>query len=148
MVIELLKASGVDSLEMIEFEKASSSKFFHAFTDSHGMVKYLEDSIVYFILMDNTKVGAIGYEKINKELAQIQGLNILPKYRNRNIGTNAVKELEKKIIQNGFKEANLMVHPENTIAIITYMKCGFSIKSWKENYFGDGEPRLEMWKKF
>lgn len=146
MDIKLLRATKDDTMEMIEFEKASSSQFFHAYTDVEGMGKYLENNFVFFILKSGEKVGAIGYEKIDDQLAQIQGLNILSEHRGVGVGKGAVEELLKIITNEGFKRANLMVHPHNSIAILTYMKSGFIIRSWRENYFGDGEPRLEMWK--
>jgi ribosomal protein S18 acetylase RimI-like enzyme len=40
------------------------------------------------------------------------------------------------------KPFELVTHPENTSAIITYLKSGFKIKAWKDNYFGDGQPRI------
>jgi ribosomal protein S18 acetylase RimI-like enzyme len=147
MSISLEKASDKDAIEMIEFEKAASSKYFHAFTDIDGMGKYLSESNVYFILSNGKKVGAIGFEKISDSLAQIQGLNLLPEHRGQGIGKGAIRGLVNIVTSEGFQEANLMVHPENSIAIMAYMKCEFVIRSWKENFFGDGEPRLEMWKK-
>ena len=36
----------------------------------------------------------------------------------------------------------MITHPKNIAAIILYLKNGFEIASWKENCYGDGEPRL------
>ncbi len=144
MKVNLLKAMGKDALEMIEFEKASSSKYFHAFTDEVKMGEYLQDSSVFFILADNVKVGAIGFEKKSDTLAQVQGLNILPEMRGKGIGYLSVLEIMKKIRNEGFMEANLAVHPENSIGIATYKKAGFQVGDIVENFFGDGEPRIIM----
>jgi ribosomal protein S18 acetylase RimI-like enzyme len=43
-----------------------------------------------------------------------------------------------------FKRLDLVVHPDNIGAIKLYNSLGFETESLKENYFGDGEPRLIM----
>jgi len=37
---------------------------------------------------------------------------------------------------------DLAAHPDNFRAIKLYQSLGFAIESRKENYYGDGEPRL------
>ncbi|MEI8090701.1 MAG: GNAT family N-acetyltransferase [bacterium] len=61
-------------------------------------------------------------EKQNK----IDGLIILPKYRNQGIGTYAMKVFLKKLKNE--KIIRLVTHPENTPAILLYLKLGFLIK--------------------
>jgi len=36
----------------------------------------------------------------------------------------------------------LITHPLNTPAILLYLKNGFQITGWKDNYYGDSEPRI------
>jgi ribosomal-protein-alanine N-acetyltransferase len=69
-------------------------------------------------------------------------LAIIPAYRRRGIGRAAVLFLLDK--SNGAPRIDLVTHPENDGALRLYMSLGFRIESRKENYFGDGEPRLVL----
>ena len=42
------------------------------------------------------------------------------------------------------KRIDLVTHPDNIKAIALYQSLGFAIESRKENYYGDGEPRIVM----
>jgi ribosomal protein S18 acetylase RimI-like enzyme len=53
----------------------------------------------------------------------------------------AIKELLNII---GNKKIDLVVHPKNTSAIITYLKSWFEINWWKKNLFWDWEDRLYL----
>lgn len=46
-----------------------------------------------------------------------------------------------------YPRIELVVHPHNNPAISLYLSLGFKIESWRDNYFGDGEPRLVLVKK-
>ena len=48
-----------------------------------------------------------------------------------------LKEIEK---------IELVTHPQNTAALKLYSKYGFIVTGQKENYYGDGEPRLILTK--
>jgi len=64
---------------------------------------------------------------------------VLPKYQGKGFGKVIVKKLLALAKGNNIY---LHTHPKNIVAIILYLKNGFEITSWKENYYGDGEPRL------
>ncbi len=55
--------------------------------------------------------------------------------------THAMKKLLSDL---GNKNFALLVHPENTPALLIYLRLGFLISEWKENYFGNGQPRILM----
>jgi ribosomal-protein-alanine N-acetyltransferase len=44
----------------------------------------------------------------------------------------------------GTDRIDLVTHPENKNALQLYMSLGFKVESRRENYFGDGEPRLVL----
>jgi len=88
-------------------------------------------------------VGNIASEK-KSGFIEVVGLAILPEYQNKGVGKKA---LEFVITQNSGTELRLVTHPQNTGAIICYLKSGFVIDSWKENYFGDGKHRLLLIRK-
>jgi ribosomal protein S18 acetylase RimI-like enzyme len=120
-------------------EKKSASKTFKAFNREDDVKKYIKNSQVFFIILDKEKIGTVSFEK-EKNSIHFNGLTILKKYRKQGLGSKAIKKVLDKIKDK--KKLYLVVHPENNSAIIVYLKSGFKIKEWKNNYFGDGEARL------
>lgn len=67
---------------------------------------------------------------------------MLPKFQGQRLAKLAMAKLLKEL--ENYKIVDLVVHPENITAIKLYELFGFIIKDRKENYYGDGEPRLIM----
>ncbi len=101
-----------------------------------------ESEIVYLILRDNKVVGNISYEKKSGDTAYISGFAIDPKFQKQGIGREAIRLLLEEL--KGMKRIELVTHPENSPALKIYLSFGFAIKERKENYFGDGEPRIKL----
>ena len=101
-------------------------------------VDYLKNSEVFLAYDDNRAVGLIGYQ-LESDKAEIKTLAVIPEYQNKGIGKQMMTEILSKLKG---KKVNLVTHPKNTSAIILYLKSGFKIYGWKDNYYGDGEPRL------
>lgn len=129
--------------KVLEIEDSVKSPLYFSCTDEDMVKKYMDKSKVYFVLNDDKQiVGTISYEIKDDNDFYCDGLVVSPKYRGKSHALGAVKEMLKLIGEN--KHVHLAVHPHNTPAIITYLKAGFVISGWKDNYFGDGEPRIEM----
>jgi ribosomal protein S18 acetylase RimI-like enzyme len=101
-----------------------------------------ENEVVYFILRDGEVVGNISYEKKSGDTAYIDGFAIDPKFQKQGIGRETIRLLLEEL--KNMKRIELVTHPENTGALKIYLSFGFVIKERKENYFGDGEPRIEL----
>jgi len=71
-------------------------------------------------------------------------LAIVPKFRGRGIGRAAAVLLAEKLKNLNAKKLWLNVHPDNVRAVKMYKSFGFKTVARKENYYGDGEPRLIM----
>lgn len=138
--ITLQKATKEDWKTTLLLEKSAASRFFSAITKKEEIQQYMAKHDVYFITAKEKIIWSIYVEKQNK----IDGLIILPKYRNQGIGTYAMKVFLKKLKNE--KIIRLVTHPENTPAILLYLKLGFLIKWRKKNHFWDGEPRLLLTK--
>lgn len=84
----------------------------------------------YMILVEEKKVGTLGYKVENKSL-MIEELYIEEEYRNCKIGTSILKELEKK-----YKDCKIIlwVSNENLAAISFYQNLGFLKKEQKDEY--------------
>lgn len=127
-----------------KLEGRSKSNFFHAFTKKEDILKYLTESSVYFIDLEGLHIGSIGFKALNEKTTQLEGLNIIPEKRKMGYAEDSVKLLMQLIKNKGFSEVVLLTHPKNVSALNLYLKLGFTVVGYFENYFGDGEPRLKM----
>lgn len=141
--ITLKKCNKEDWKIVKRMEKSAKSKLFHPIEREEEIKEYIAKSKVYIILQKNNPIGTVSYKIKRDGHIMFNGLTVLPKYRNKGIGLAAVKKILRKT---GGRKAELVTHPENTPALIIYLKLGFKLKGWKDNYFGDGEPRVILWK--
>jgi ribosomal-protein-alanine N-acetyltransferase len=101
-------------------------------------VNYLKNCDVYIAYQKNQAIGFIGYKK-KLDSAEIMSLAVIPEYQNKGIGKMLLNHVLGLL---DGKKVYLVTHPKNTPAIIVYLKLGFEIYGLKENYYGDGQPRL------
>jgi ribosomal-protein-alanine N-acetyltransferase len=99
-------------------------------------------SKVYLIKEGDETVGGISYEMKTSDHAYIDGLVIKPQYQGRGLGRAATVKILDEL--KDVPLIDLVTHPENERAIKLYESLGFVIGERKENYFGDGEPRIVM----
>ena len=144
MKINLLQATIDNWQEVGSIEGQSGSRYFKAYTTKEELSNYISGSKVFFIVSNGQKVGTIGFKKVSNDTAQLEGLNIIPNSRKMGFGREAINKLIELIIKGGYKKIMLFVHPKNTLALIMYISNGFVITGYKENFYGDGEPRLMM----
>ncbi len=132
-----------EEVRALEKEAASvSPRFFLTYNSEQEMKDYLQKCKVFFVIKDNHPIGTVAYSFKEPGHIYVDGLAILPKYAGKGYGTEAMKWLLDQI--KDAEKINLVVHPHNSGAICIYLKVGFQIVGWKDNYFGDGEPRLEL----
>ena len=101
-------------------------------------VNYLQNSEIYMAYEGTNTVGFIAYED-KLDSTEIMSLAVVPEYQKRGIGKLLLNQVLTKLKKH---KIYLVTHPRNTPAIILYLKHGFEIYGLKENYFGDGQPRL------
>lgn len=102
---------------------------------------YLKNSLIYLCYDDKKPVASFSYElRKNNEVELIQ-MMVLPGYQKEGVGKFITKKFLK--LTKG-KKIYTVTHPQNTPAIILYLKFGFQIYGWKDNYYGDGQPRLQL----
>lgn len=141
--IILKKATDDEIPEILEVEKKLAGlKTCYAITTREEWDREMKDSAVYAIIRNGKIVGDICYEIKNNGRVMISGLMIDPEFQNQGIGSQA---LEKNFEELKFiRRIDLAVHPRNNAAIGLYLRFGFVIEAWKENFYGDGQPRLIM----
>ena len=108
----------------------------------HEWFEEIQKSTVYLIKRSDVVVGNISYERKDDSHAYISGLAIDPRFRNQGIARKALLMMLEEL--KDMKRIDLVTHPENEVAIKLYQSLGFVVESRKENYFGDGEPRLVL----
>lgn len=141
--MELIRAKLEDSQDFIDLESNFSNlKTYSNMTDPEEVVEQIKNSIVYFIKIGEEKIGSVSYEKKSSDHFYIDGLIILPKFQGQGYGREAMQKVLTEI--GSVKRIDLVTHPQNERAIKLYESLGFKIESRKENYFGDGEPRVVM----
>lgn len=102
------------------------------------VTSYLKDSEVYLVYEDNNVIGNFSYEEKDGRV-EIKEVLVLPQYQSKGYGKKIMEYLLNLVKG---KSVWLVTHPKNTPAIITYLKSGFVLTEWKDNYYGDGHPRL------
>jgi len=141
--IHLRKAEVKDIPILLEIGKSvNDPKTYPSFTREDEWRKELADSVTYLIEKDEVIVGDVGYEAKNKELVEFIGIAIKPEFQKQGIGKEVMAVILEEL--KNIKKIKVITHPENSAAIKLYLSFGFVIKDRKENYFGDGEPRIEL----
>lgn len=141
--INLRKAAPNDIETLLSLEKSVDGvKTYSAMTDKEEFLAELKHSNVFIIEKDGQAVGNIIYEIKSPDHAYIGGLVIDPRFQDRGIAREAMSRILKEL--KNYKRIDLVTHPENTKTIKLYGSLGFIIESRKENYYGDGEPRVVM----
>jgi len=140
MNITYRRAGEKDWKKVSELEKSVDSDIYLAYTTEKDVKEYLNKSTVYFIELDGEPIGTISYEKKSKDHAYFDGLIVHPDYQGHGYATQAVDWLLDKV--KNHQKIDLVTHPGNSASVIVYLKNGFKIKGWKDDYFGDGEPRV------
>ncbi len=118
--------------------KAFNRDFDFPSTSVKLTLDFLKGCEVYLVYEKNTPIGLFAYKQ-NDDRVEVKQIIILPKYQGKGFGKAIVKKL-LELVQG--KKTYLHTHPKNTAAIILYLKNGFEITDWKNNYYDDGEPRL------
>ena len=103
------------------------------------VAEYLKDSQVYLYFSGDKPVGYFGFKTLNENETEIKVLAVRPEFQGQGIGTKMIHHLSEL---NVGKKFSLVTHPWNSQAVIFYLKHGFEIVGWKDDYYGDGQPRL------
>ena len=141
MTFKKITNSEQDVLEYIEVEKTAIGDYtYSGIVDFDEAKKQIEENECFNIYDDGVLVGHIEYLIKTPTHAYLGGLVILPEFKNQGIGrkaTLAILEIVKDI-----ERVDLVTHPHNSAVIRIFLALGFRIEAWKDNYWGDGQPRL------
>jgi ribosomal protein S18 acetylase RimI-like enzyme len=134
-----------DSQILYSFEEKCFNRYFdNVFQNIQELKEYFGKVTVYIAKVNKKAVGYIGYKKKGGNTIEIVALAVLPKYQRKGLASALFGKLLE--IEKG-KTLSLVVHPENSGAVIFYLKQKFLIKGWLDNYFNDNQPRILMVRK-
>jgi ribosomal-protein-alanine N-acetyltransferase len=140
--VSLEEASGSDIASLIEIEKAiPKTNTYSPMVTKRGWQRELSENTVLILKMGGIAVGSIAYAEKSPKHVYISGMIVRPEYQGRGLATKAIQEVLAK--HHDAKRIDLVTHPDNP-ALNLYESLGFKIEGRKENYFGDGEPRLVL----
>ena len=143
MPINLKRATEADIPVLIEIEKSVAGT--NLYSPSLTREEWLEEFAsgpVYLIEKDGEVAGNASYQKKGEDHVYLSGLVVSPRFQGQGIG----KEVLIRFLDEfkNVKRVDLVTHPDNARALKLYESLGFVVESRKENYFGDGEPRLVL----
>ena len=140
-----LKRATVDDIQTYIDIESSIGRIptYWAITDPEKVKKEIEETICYFLEYEGKIVGSVAYEIKGESHAYFTSVVIRPEFQRKGIASHVMKLLMEGELKD-MKRVDLVTHPHNSSAIILYLSLGFIIESWKDNLFGDGEPRIFM----
>lgn len=108
-------------------------------------LNYLKGSETYIYLDNDKAIGFFSFKDMDSGEVELKSMAVIPEYQGKGIGRQM---MDRYLRLNEGKDLFLVTHPLNGAAIILYLRSGFNIVGWKENYYGDGQPRLILKRKF
>ncbi len=137
----LEEATIKDIPTLINIEKeVMLEKTYSAMITEEDWLEEFQKNKVFLIKNNDALAGELCYEIKNNKEIYLSGIVILKEFRGQGIATIVLNNLLDKYPTNNF---SLVTHPDNP-AVVLYQRLGFKILERRENYFGDGEPRLKL----
>ncbi len=139
-VVTLRSATATDVSRYVEIEQRVGSRTYATITDPEEALGEINKGSMYMIEVDGAVVGRVAYERKDDGSVYLSDLVIEPAYQNRGLGRVALAKVLEEV--GDAKKVWLVTHPDNANAIHLYESFGFAQTGRKEDYFGDGEPRI------
>lgn len=138
--IELKKIEYIKEAQVLfELEKRA---FFRDFDlpsrNVEEQIDYLKESEVFALYENGVVVGFFAYRQGENDV-ELLVIAVDPQKQGNGYGKMLIAKL-LELTKN--RTVRLVTHPKNSGAIRFYLKSGFTISGWKDNYYGDGQPRL------
>lgn len=137
----LQQATPVDFQAIIALENKVASRTYVPLGNEKQLLAIMAKGPIFLIKQEQDLVGMIAYYQKDDGSYYIPTLVIDPQYRGQHLGREAMHKILERL--NDVPKVWLISHPENP-AVKLYESLGFKITGTKENYFGDGEPRLVL----
>lgn len=141
--VSFVKTTDKDWPVILELEKGMlGNLIYRPITDMEELKQYFAKSTIYKVTFDGSLMGYCAYER-SDDKAEITALLVLKQFQKKGVGESMLKKIVDEL--GNIKSVKVITSPENTVALRLYLKYGFIIKEWKENYW-QGQPRLVLYK--
>ena len=144
MELTFKHANEEDIMELLLIEQTTVGlKTYSAMLEQSEWEDAIKNGPVFLVKnSEEENIGYVSYELKSNNHAYISGIVIVPKFQGQGLAKRIMNHVLEEI--HVIKRIDLVTHPDNIKAIKLYESLGFTIESRKENYFGDGEPRVTM----
>ena len=140
--ISIKEATLADAGQYLELERKVRGKTYSGTRSEAEFVEKFGGRKIYLFQAGNKVIGHIAVIKKENNCVSLSNFVIDPEYQGKGYARKFAALISEEIENSSRFE--LAVHPDNTRAIHLYESFGFKIIGRKENYCGDGEPRLIM----
>jgi ribosomal protein S18 acetylase RimI-like enzyme len=79
-----------------------------------------------------------------EERGYIVTIDVLPQLRRLHVGTALLKEIERRLAENGVREIALETATDNESAVSFWKKHGYRSRGVRENYYPNGRDAFAM----
>jgi ribosomal protein S18 acetylase RimI-like enzyme len=110
--------------------------------DREACVREITGNVFYFVETEGVLAATAAWARRDDGSAYFSSIAVDPDFRRRGIARAAMLFLLEEAWD--CEPIELVTHPDNAAAIALYRSFGFEIEGRKEDYFGDGEPRVVM----
>jgi ribosomal protein S18 acetylase RimI-like enzyme len=141
--LTFLRATPADADRLAAHEqRVANPRLYGQPLDRDACVREITNNVLYFVEVDGALVATAAWKLRDDGSAYLSNIAVDPDFRRRGIARAATHFLLEEA--KGCTQIDLVTHPDNAAAIALYCSLGFVVESRKENYFGDGEPRVVM----
>ena len=123
-------------------QRIASPRLYGQPLDRNACSREIADNVLYFVEVDGALAATAAWRRRDDGSAYLSNIAVDPDFRRSGVARAATLFLLEEA--KGCPRIDLVTHPDNAAAIALYGTLGFEVESRKENYFGDGEPRLVM----
>jgi ribosomal protein S18 acetylase RimI-like enzyme len=145
LVFRLAEASVEDATTLLDIEKrVGVPRIYEPRLTLEDTLKEIAENCLYFITLEGKPIGTASFRQHAEGTVYIGNIAVDPLYRSNGIARAAMEFLLNKT--NHATRLELVTHPDNTAALSLYRSLGFMIEASIGNYFGDGEPRVRLFR--
>jgi len=123
-------------------ERSTDLKLYGPVGDVDGALREIAENILYLLRLGDELVGCAAYRVRPDGSVYISNVVVDPAHRRKGFARAAFTYILQR--NRRAPRVDLVTHPENAHALKLYGSLGFKVESRRENYFGDGEPRLVL----
>ena len=139
----LKRAMATDVDLVVAFESEVMNERLYGKPLDHPAAKSEIETNEYFLYLSEGRVVATGALRRREDgSAYLSNIAVHPNVRRKGFARAMMSHLQS--LSDGAPSIDLAVHPENQAALALYVSQGFTPKHIRENFFGDGEPRIVM----